>query len=132
MARLARLVGRGRALEIVASADDYTGDLAAQYGYINRALPDDELDGFVNAFAIRLSSFQKSAIAEAKELVDVATLPPRDEFEASMKAYFRSATRPETRGRVGQAVEAGLQQRSEVELNLGRYVGEPAASGGRR
>jgi enoyl-CoA hydratase/carnithine racemase len=123
MARLARLVGRGRALEIVAGADDFHGDLAAQYGYINRAVPDAELDEFVECFARRLSSFDKRAIAAVKQLIDGPTLPALSEFEAGMKAYFASATRPETRDRIGKAIGAGLQQRGEVELNLGRYVG---------
>lgn len=123
MARLARLVGRGRALEIIAGADDFPGELAAEYGYINRAVPDDQLDEFVEEFARRLSSFDKRAIAEAKRLIDGPTLPAFPEFEAGMKAYLASATRPETRERVARAVGAGLQRRGEVESNLGRYVG---------
>ena len=123
MARLARLVGRGRALEIVLGADDFPGDLAAHYGYINRALPDGELDDFVEAFASRLSNFDKRAIAEVKKLVDGPTLPTLSEFQAGMEAYFVSATRPETRARIGAAISDGLQRRGDVELNLGRYVG---------
>jgi enoyl-CoA hydratase/carnithine racemase len=123
MARLARLVGRGRALEIVLGADDFPGDLAAHYGYINRALPDGELDDFVESFARRLSNFDKRAIAEVKKLIDGPTLPSLSEFEAGMEAYFVSATRPETRARIGAAISAGLQRRGDVELNLGRYVG---------
>ncbi|MEI9938510.1 MAG: enoyl-CoA hydratase/isomerase family protein [Pseudomonadota bacterium] len=127
MARLSRLVGRGRAIEIVAGAQDFSGELAAQYGYINRALQDDELDEFVEAFARRLSNFDKQAIAEVKRLVDGPTLPTSSELEAGMKAYLKSTTRPDTRKRIGRAVAAGLQQRGEVELFLGRYVAESAA-----
>src|SRR6202035_1068060 len=47
MARLPRLMGRGRALEVLVGADDIPGDLAELYGYVNRALPDGELDSFV-------------------------------------------------------------------------------------
>lgn len=127
MARLARLVGRGRALEIVTGAEDFPAELAAQYGYLNRALPDAEFEAFVDAFARRLSKFDKHAVAEAKRLIDGPTLPPFSEFEAGMKAYLASSARPETRERVAQAVLAGLQLRGDVELNLGRYVGEAAA-----
>jgi enoyl-CoA hydratase/carnithine racemase len=49
--RLPHLVGRGRALEIVLGANDFDGDTAERYGYVNRALPDAELDGFVDALA---------------------------------------------------------------------------------
>jgi enoyl-CoA hydratase/carnithine racemase len=63
MARLPRLIGRGRALEVLLGADDIRGDLAELYGYVNRALPDAELDDFVDALAIRIASFDKRAIA---------------------------------------------------------------------
>jgi len=75
MARLPRLIGRGRALEVLLSADDISGDLAERYGYVNRALPDAELDAFVDALARRIASFDKQAIAATKHLVDVASLP---------------------------------------------------------
>src|SRR3954462_3455101 len=70
MARLPRLMGRGRALEVLLGADDIGGDLAELYGYVNRALPDAELDAFVDALAIRIASFDKQAIAETKRLVN--------------------------------------------------------------
>jgi len=124
MARLSRLVGRGRALEILLGADDFPGDLAERYGYINRAIPDQELDSFVEAFARRLAGFDKRAIAETKRFVDEPGRPALSEFEAGMKAYFKSAQRPETRQRITRLVDAGLQQRSAVELNLGKYVEE--------
>src|ERR1700726_3919479 len=68
--RLPPLVGRGRALEIVLGANDFDGDTAAQYGYVNRALPDGELDGFVDALARRIATFDGRAIAAAKRLVN--------------------------------------------------------------
>src|SRR3989440_5583262 len=64
--RLPHLVGRGRALEIVLGANDFDGDTAERYGYVNRALPDAELDGFVDALARRIASFDRRAIAAAK------------------------------------------------------------------
>src|SRR6202051_1830152 len=75
MARLPRLIGRGRALEILLGADDIRGDLAEFYGYVNRTLPDAELDAFVDALAMRIASFDKQAIAETKNFVNVASLP---------------------------------------------------------
>ena len=71
MARLPRLIGRGRALEVLLGADDITGDVAELYGYVNRALPDHQLDAFVDAFAAWISSFDKRAIVETKRLVNV-------------------------------------------------------------
>ncbi|MBJ7387119.1 MAG: enoyl-CoA hydratase/isomerase family protein, partial [Mycolicibacterium sp.] len=62
--RLPRLIGRGRALEVLLGADDVDGDLAERYGYVNRSLPDAELDDFVAALATRIAGFDKRAIAE--------------------------------------------------------------------
>src|SRR5271165_6094582 len=76
MARLPRLIGRGRALEVLLGADDVNGELAELYGYVNRSLADNQLDAFVDALARRISSFDKQAIAETKRLVDLNSLPP--------------------------------------------------------
>ena len=57
--RLPHLVGRGRALEIVLGANDFDGDTAERYGYVNRTLPDAELDGLVDALARRIASFDR-------------------------------------------------------------------------
>ena len=51
MARLPRLIGRGRALEVLLGADDIPGDLAELYGYVNRSLPDRDLDAFIDSLA---------------------------------------------------------------------------------
>jgi enoyl-CoA hydratase/carnithine racemase len=80
MARLPRLMGRGRALEVLLGADDIDGDLAQIYGYVNRSLPDADLDGFVDALAMRIASFDKQAIADTKRLVDIAGLPSDTEI----------------------------------------------------
>src|ERR1700745_4179620 len=73
--RLPALVGRGRALEIVLSSNDFDGETAERYGYVNRALPDDELDGFVDALARRIASFDRRPIAAGKNLINPAPLP---------------------------------------------------------
>src|SRR5215468_2809842 len=76
MARLPRLIGRGRALEVLLGGDDIRGDLAELYGYVNRSLPDADLDEFVDALATRIASFDKRAIIDTKRLVNAASLPP--------------------------------------------------------
>src|ERR1700675_2451458 len=53
MARLPGLIGRSRALEVLLGADDIRGDMAEFFGYVNRSLPDADLDAFVEAFATR-------------------------------------------------------------------------------
>src|SRR5262249_30921607 len=94
MARLPRLIGRGRALEVLLSADDIRGDLAELYGYVNRALPDAELDGFVDALAVRIASFDKQAIADTKRLVNAASLPSDADIAPEWEAFLASVQRP--------------------------------------
>jgi enoyl-CoA hydratase/isomerase-like protein len=101
MARLPRLMGRGRALEVLLGADDIDGDLAQIYGYVNRSLPDSELDGFVDAFTTRIASFDKQAIADTKRLVDIASLPSDAEIAPEWNAFifFFAASRHATKNR---------------------------------
>ncbi len=124
MARLPRMVGRGRAMEILIGADDFTGDLAERYGYVNRALPDEELDGFVDALASRIASFDRHAIVETKALINLASLPPDSEMQPGWDAFIASVQRPAAQARVRSLVARGLQQPGEVELHLGRYTAE--------
>src|SRR5262245_6591821 len=100
MARVPRLVGRGRALEVLLGADDIRGDLAELYGYVNRSLPDADLEGFVDALAARISSFDKRAIIETKRLVNAASLPPDVEIGAGWDACMASIARPAAQERI--------------------------------
>ena len=128
MSRLARLVGRGRAAEILLGADDFPAALAAQYGYVNRVVPDAGLAAFVHAFATRVAGFDKAAVAGTKALLDVASLPPDDEFAPGLAAFFRTSGRAETAERINYLRERGYQTPNGVELDLGRAVAEfPAA-----
>src|SRR5436853_2878793 len=96
MARLARLMGRGRALEAILSADDVPGDLGELYGYVNRSLPDADLDGFVDALATRIASFDKRTIMDTRRLLNIARLPPDVEIECGWDAGVASIERPAT------------------------------------
>jgi enoyl-CoA hydratase/carnithine racemase len=87
MARLGRLVGRGRALEILLGGDDVPAALAADYGYVNRLVPDVRIEEFTDAFARRIASFEKAAVTGIKQLVDAATLPDDEEFAHGLRAY---------------------------------------------
>jgi enoyl-CoA hydratase/carnithine racemase len=123
MARLARLIGRGRALEILLGGEDVPAQRAAEYGYVNRLVPDDEIADHVDAFARRIASFDKTAVAGIKKLVDVATLPGDDELGAGLQAFFATSGRPENRPFVELLFSRGLQQPDGVELDLGTAIG---------
>jgi enoyl-CoA hydratase/carnithine racemase len=119
MARLPRLIGRGRALEVLLGSDDIGGELAEAYGYVNRSLPDAELDGFVDALADRIASFDKWAIANTKRLVN-ASLPPDVEIAAGWDACMASIARPVAHKRLKALFENGW----DAEQRLGFYVGQ--------
>jgi enoyl-CoA hydratase/carnithine racemase len=125
MARLPRLIGRGRALEVLLGSDDIGGDLAAAYGYVNRSLADSELDAFVDALATRISSFDKWAISNTKRLVNAASLPPDVEIAAGWDACITSVGRPATQARIKGLMARGFHKPGDVETRLGYYLGQP-------
>jgi enoyl-CoA hydratase/carnithine racemase len=123
MARLPRLMGRGRALEVLLGADDIPGDLAERYGYVNRSLPDADLDEFVDALATRIASFDKRAISETKRFVDVARLPPDFEIAPEWDVCFASIMRPAAQKRIKKLMKQGFHKSGDVENRLGYHVG---------
>jgi enoyl-CoA hydratase/carnithine racemase len=124
MARLSRLVGRGRALEILLVADDLDGLRAEQYGYVNRVIADDQLDDEVEEIASRLACFDHDAIARTKSYVDQVTLPDGGELPPALADFFELLGRPAQQA-VGARLEAlGLNIDSDLERSLGRRVVE--------
>jgi enoyl-CoA hydratase/carnithine racemase len=125
--RLPQLVGRGRALEIVLSANDFDGDTAERYGYVNRTLPDAELDDFVDALARRIASFDRAALAAAKRLVNQVSLPSADRLLDALVSFGTALTWPEAQRRIQAVLERGLQQDPDFERNwpdaLGTLLG---------
>src|SRR3989441_480265 len=113
--RLPHLVGRGRALEIVLGANDFDGDTAERYGYVNRALPDAELDGFVDALARRIASFDGRAITAAKNLINQVSLPTADRLLDALNSFQTALTWPETQQRIQALLQRGLQREDDFE-----------------
>jgi len=124
MARLPRLMGRGRALEVLLGADDIPGDLAERYGYVNRSFPDSELDAFVESLATRIASFDKRAISETTRFVDVASLPPDYEIAPEWDVCLASIMRPAAQQRIRMLMERGFHKPGDAENRLGYYVGQ--------
>jgi enoyl-CoA hydratase/carnithine racemase len=96
--------------------------LAAEYGYVNRLVPDADIEAFTDAFARRIAAFDKVAIAGIKELVDIPTLPADDEFAAGLRSYFATAGRPQNRAFIQALFERGLQQADGIETDLGATI----------
>jgi enoyl-CoA hydratase/carnithine racemase len=123
MARLPRLIGRNRALEVLLSSEDIRGEQAEAYGYINRALPDAELNAFVEALATRIAKFDKWAIAQTKRLVNTS-LPPDVEFGAGWDACIASLGRPAAQNAIKALTDRGFQKPGDAENRLGYYLGQ--------
>ena len=124
MARLPRLIGRGRAMEVLLGADDIGGDLAELYGYVNRSLPDANLDAFVDALAARIATFDKRAIIDTKRLVNAASLPADVEIGAGWDAFIGSFARPAAQERIKALIERGFHKPGDAENRLGHYLGQ--------
>jgi enoyl-CoA hydratase/carnithine racemase len=122
MARLSRLVGRGRALEILLVADDLDGPLAEQYGYVNRAIADEALDEEVDRIARRLARFDHEAIARTKAYVDQVTLPADSELPPALADFFELLERPAQQAHIARLEALGLNTDSDLERSLGRRV----------
>src|ERR1700747_1314574 len=120
--RLPHLVGRGRALEIVLGGNDFDGDTAERYGYINRAVADAELDGFVDGLARRIASFDRRPIAAAKNLINQVSLPPIDWLLDGLSSFMTAVTWPEAQRRFEALFKRGLNQPGEMEDRYGELL----------
>ena len=123
MARLPHLIGRNRALEVLLTSEDVRGEQAEAYGYVNRALPDADLDAFVEALATRIAKFDKWAIANTKRLVNTS-LPPDVELGAGWDACIASLGRPSTQKAIKELMARGFHKPGDVENRLAYYIGQ--------
>jgi len=117
--RLPRLIGRGRALEVLLGCDDLPAELAERYGYINRALPADELTPFVEKLARRIASFPAHAIAHAKAAVDTGAFSSLAEgLLVEAHESDLSVASEVTQARVKEALQVGAETyESELEMD---------------
>jgi enoyl-CoA hydratase/carnithine racemase len=121
--QLTRLMGRARALEVMLSAEDYDADLAERYGWINRALPADELGDFVSSLAQRIASFPAAGHVVVKERVNAIALAPVEDFRRDSDLFGEGVRAPDAQRRIGVAMKRGLQTR-DAELALARMLGD--------
>ena len=118
--RLPRLVGRGRALEMLAGCDDFPAELAERYGYINRALPADELTPFVERLAYRIASFPAHTVAHLKSAVDLGASGSLAEgLLVEAHESDLSVASEVTQARVAEALRVGAETYDgELELEF--------------
>lgn len=125
-ARLPRLLGRGRALEVLLGAGDQDGPRAELYGYVNRTIPDAQLDAEVDALAARIATFDHAALAATKAHVDVATLPTDAELASALPDFFGAFSRPGPLARQAKLAQLGMGTDGDLERDLGARVVESA------
>ncbi len=126
--RLTRAIGRDRALEAILGSADYDAATAERWGWVTRALPDAELDAFVDATVSRLASFDPNAIAIAKSQVNRASLPPDADVVAAYEEFVGTLTSPGFYARAVALGALGQQHGLDIEYDMGRYIGEANAS----
>jgi enoyl-CoA hydratase/carnithine racemase len=121
--RLPRAIGRDRAMEVILTSDDYDAGTAERWGWITRALPDNELDAFVDTIAARLASFDRTSLASAKAQINRASLPPDADLITAYGEFAHSLTLPGflTRAAGTRAIveQAGI----DFEYRLGHHIG---------
>jgi enoyl-CoA hydratase/carnithine racemase len=122
--RLPLLVGRARAIEIICGGEDFDADIAERYGWINRALPEAELDGFVSNFVRRILSFDKQALAAAKTTLNQVGLPDRAQLQATEDTFFTTFGWPGAVERMAKLRQRGIGTHGEFELNFGQNIGD--------
>lgn len=110
--RLARLVGRARAAEIILAGEDFSADEAQRYGWVNRALPPDELGPFVGRLARRIAGFPLAAIAEAKAVLAEVERATSEQLVAEQNAFARLLAGPAARPRMRRFLAQGSQTRA--------------------
>jgi enoyl-CoA hydratase/carnithine racemase len=122
--RLVRLTGRSRALEIITSGQDYDADTAALYGWVNRAVPDAELDAVVDQFARRLASFDREALRAVKEIINQEAPPPnRVDLVATNERFAELLARESVQEGLRLLATASPEDVYAVELNIAEFLG---------
>lgn len=106
--RLPRQIGSARALEVILGGLDIDAETAAAYGYINRALPNDQIDSFVDRLARRIATYSAEAIAAAKQsTINAERLQYSEGMREEARLFRELLKSDDARNRINRALQAG-------------------------
>lgn len=120
---LTRLLGRGRAMEAILSSNDYDADLAERYGWVNRAMPQRELEQFVNALAYRIAKFPSAGPTAIKRRINDVSLAPLADVRTDAALFQQTIREPRAQARTRELLDGGMQTRGELERDFGAVLG---------
>jgi enoyl-CoA hydratase/carnithine racemase len=112
-------MGRGRALEVMLSAQDYDAELAERYGWINRALPAGAIGDFVRSLAHRIAGFPAAGRVALKDRINAIALAPPDDFRRDSDLFLECARSPEAQSRTQTAMKRGYPGRRHKRTGRG-------------
>jgi len=121
--RLPRLVGRGRAMQIIVGGDDLDAETAERWGYLNRIFDAGEIGAYVEKLAQRIATFPVEAVRLAKEAVNCADLPLEAGLAEESFLFQRLLRNDSAQTSMRRFLELGGQTR-EGELRVGELNAE--------
>jgi enoyl-CoA hydratase/carnithine racemase len=120
---LTRLLGRGRAMEVILSSGDYDAELAERYGWVNRAIPQSELGPFVEALATRIAKFPAAGLSANKKRINDLSLPPLADVRADAALFQETIKQPRAQARTKELLAGGMQSRGDLERGFADALG---------
>jgi enoyl-CoA hydratase/carnithine racemase len=123
MQHLTRLLGRGRAMEVILSSGDYDADMAERYGWVNRAMPQSELGPFVEALALRIAKFPSPGLTAIKKRINDLSLPQLADVRADAALFQETIRQPRAQARTKELLAGGMQTRGDLERGFADALG---------
>ena len=125
--RLPRQIGRDRALEAILTSADYDAETAERWGWVTRTLNDEMLDDYVAEVVERLASFDRTALATAKAMVNRSALPSESDLESAYKTFQQLTSSAAFQARAASSAPVlSPEQIVASELDLGEFIGRAA------
>ena len=120
-------IGRARALEVVLGSELVDAETAERYGWVNRALPADRLDAFVDQLADNVAALADGVVAAAKAAIPAVDLSAGLARESD--AWLHLVMQPAALHLIVSGLQNGAQTpdgEQDLEGILRRLAADPA------